>query len=151
MTQFFISISVWLHALATVIFIGHFVLLAVVYLPALSKNGPELSVISSRSRKWLYAALIVFMVTGIYLMFVDPNYRGIGDFNTVWAALMLVKHILVLAMIAMGFWFNSILRVGPLMNSNSPEQAVLRFRKYVNAMAVCGALVLLLTALAQTQ
>ncbi len=152
MTQFFISLSYWLHTLATVIFIGHFVLLAVIYLPVLSNggNGLVLSEISKRSRPWLYASLIVFMVTGIYLTVVDSNYRGVGNFSNFWAIMMLVKHILIAAMIAMGFWFNAILRVGPMMSSNNgAEQAIVRFRKYVNVMAVSGVLVLLLTALAQ--
>jgi len=151
MAQILISISTWLHAFATVVFIGHFVLLAGIYLPALSKNGPALSEISKRSRPWMYAALIIFMVTGIALMLVDPNYRGIGNFSNFWAVMMLVKHILIVAMIGMGFWFNAIMRVGPMMSSNYPEQAIIRFRKYINAMAVCGVLVLLLTALAQVE
>lgn len=151
MSQIFISLSTWLHALATVIFVGHFVLLAGIYLPALSKNGAALSDISKRSRPWMYASLIIFMVTGIYLTFVDPNYQGVGNFGNFWAVMMLVKHILIVGMIGMGFWFNAILRVGPMMSSNNPEQAIARFRKYVNAMAVCGVLVLLLTALAQVE
>jgi hypothetical protein len=65
---------------------------------------------------------------------------------------MLVKHILVLGMIAQGFWYNAILRVGPMMSSNhGTEQAIVRFRNYVNLMAVSGVLVLLLTAFAQAK
>jgi uncharacterized membrane protein len=149
MSQILISLSTWLHALATVVFVGHYLLLAVIYLPALSKNGPALSEISKRSRYWMYASLVIFMVTGIYLMFVDPNYQGIGNFGNFWAVMMLVKHILIVAMIALEFWYNAILRVGPMMSSNHPEQAMIRFRKHVNVMAICGVLVLLLTALAQ--
>jgi hypothetical protein len=38
------------------------------------------------------------------------------------------------------------------MSSNTgAEQAIARFRNYNNAMAVCGVLVLLLTALAQVE
>jgi len=151
MSQLLISLCYWLHALATVVFIGHFVMLAGIYMPALSKNGTVLSEISKRSRPWMYASLIVFMVTGIYLMLIDPNYQGIGNFSNFWAVTMLIKHILILGMIALGFWYNAILRVGPMMSSNNPEQAITRFRKYVNAMAVCGVLVLLLTALAQVE
>ncbi len=33
MSQILIALSVWLHALATVVFIGHYVLLAAIYLP----------------------------------------------------------------------------------------------------------------------
>lgn len=152
MSQILISISVWLHILATVVFIGHYLLLATIYLPVLSKNGTALSEISKCSRSWIYASLTIFMVTGIYLMLVDPNYLGIGNFNNFWAVMMLLKHLIIVVMIALGFWYNAILRVGSLMNSNmGVEQAIVRFRKHVNTMTVCGALVLLLTALAQVE
>ena len=74
------------------------------------------------------------------------------DFGNLWGILMLVKHLLVLGMIAVGFWFNAILRVGPLMSSNTGAVlAMARFRWYSNAMAISGVLVLLLTALAQVK
>ena len=151
MTQFLISISTWLHAIATVVFIGHFVLLVGIYIPALSKNGSALSEISKRSRPWMYASLLVFAVTGTHLMLIDSGYLGFMDFGNFWGVVMMLKHILVFAMIGMGFWFNAIMRVGPMMSSNNPEQAIARFRTYVNAMAICGVLVLLLTALAQVE
>ena len=152
MSQVLISLFYWLHAMATVVFIGHFVLLAVIYLPVLAKsgNGSVLSEISKRSRSWMYASLIIFIVTGIYLMIVDPNYRGVGNFSNLWAVMMLIKHILIVAMIGMGFFFNAILRVGPMISSNrGAEQAIGRFRSYVNMMAIAGVIVLLLTAFAQ--
>lgn len=152
MSQILVSVSYWLHTVATVIFIGHFVLLAVLYLPALADDGTALSRISRRSRYWLYASLIVFAVTGIYLTIVDPNYAGIGNFDNFWAIMMLVKHILILVMIALGFWHNAILRVGPMMiSNNNSELGVARFRNHVNVMAICGVLVLLFTALAQVE
>ena len=155
MSQMLFSLSTWLHALATVVFIGHFLLLSLIYLPAFGKSnaeiaGPILSDVSKRSRPWLYASLVIFMVTGIYLMIVDPNYRGVGNFGNLWAVAMLVKHILIVAMIGMGFVFNAFLRVGPMMSSNSgAEGAISRFGLYSRLMALCGVLVLLLTALAQ--
>ena len=153
MPQILLSLSTWLHALATVIFIGHYLLLTLIYLPVLAKapsGGTLLSAISKRSRSWMYVSLIVFAVTGIYLTFADSNYLGLGNFGNVWGVLMLVKHILILAMIVMGGYFNAILHVGPLMSSNSgAEQAIARFSSYSKWMAGSGALVLLLTALAQ--
>jgi uncharacterized membrane protein len=157
MTQTLIALSYWLHSLATVVFIGHYLLLALIHLPAMNNTsldvtGPILSEISKRSRRWMYVSLLIFMVTGIYLMFADPNYRGVGDFNNFWSVMMLVKHLLIVGMIAAGFWFNAFLRVGPMLSSrNSAEQAYARFRLFVNIMAVSGVLVLLLTALAQIQ
>ena len=102
MTQFLVSISTWLHAIATVVFIGYFTLMAVIVLPALSKNGPALSEISKSSRLWMYASLIVFAITGTHLMLIDSGYLGFMDFGNFWGIVMLVKHILVIAMI--GKW-----------------------------------------------
>jgi uncharacterized membrane protein len=153
MSQILIVLSVWLHALATVIFIGHFLLLSLIYLPVLTKNNATLlSDISKQSRRWSYISLLIFVVTGTYLTFADPNYLGFANFGNLWGILMLVKHIVILGMIAMGFWFNAILRVGPMMSSNSgAAQAASRFRLYVNLMAISGVLALLLTALAQME
>ena len=152
MSSILIALSYWTHALATVIFIGHYLLLALIYLPVLSKegNGLALSEISKRSRPWLYVSMIILAVTGSYLTIADPNYLGLGNFSNFWGVMMLVKHLLILGMLVIGFWFNAIMRVGPLMSSNTGAvQAIARFRWYNNAMAISGILVLLLTALAQ--
>ena len=155
MSQTLFSLFTWLHAIATVIFIGHFLLLSLLYLPAFARvqadiAGPILSDVSKRSRVWMYASLLVFTVSGIYLMIVDPNYRGVGDFGNPWAIAMLIKHILIVAMIGLGFFYNAILRVGPMMSSNhGAETGIARFGLYSKLMAVCGVLVLLLTAFAQ--
>jgi len=151
MTQILIVVSVWLHTLATVIFIGHYVLLSIIYLPVLpNSSGTILSGISRRSRPWLYASLVIFALSGVYLTISDPNYLGLGNFGNPWGILMLIKHVLILGMIGLGFWFNAIMRVGPMMSSNTnAENAIRRFRMYSNGMAVSGILVLLLTALAQ--
>jgi len=153
MSQILISLSIWLHSLATVVFIGYFVLLTLIYLPVLEKAGVSiLSEISKRSRVWLYVSMGTFLVTGIYLMFVDPNYFGVGQFTNLWSVLMLVKHILILGMLAMGFWFNAIWRVGPQMKTNTgASQAFLRFSQFSILMAISGILVLLLTAISQAQ
>lgn len=156
MTNILISLSVWLHSLATVVLIGHYLLLYLIYLPVLVKDPPDphngaiLSEISRRSRKWMYAALLIFVITGVLLTLLDPNYLGLGNFGNTWGMLMLVKHILIVVLLGLGFWFNAIWRVGPLMSSNSGAAlAAARFQTYAFLMSICGALVLLLTALAQ--
>ena len=153
MSQILIAVSVWLHALGTVVLVGHYLLLSGIYLPVLTRyNGAILSEISKRSRPWLYASLLIFIITGTYLMLVDPGYLGFMNFGNFWGIVMVIKHILVLGMIALGGWFNAILRVGPMMGSNnSAELGIRRFRLYSNLMAISGVLVLLLTALAQVQ
>ena len=153
MSQILNGLSVWLHALATIVFIGYFLLLALIYLPVLGmKDFSILSEISKRSRPWVYVSLLIFAITGVYLTFVDPNYLGLGNFGNPWAILMLVKHLLILGMIAIGFWFNAILRIGPMLNSNhGAARAIGLYRLYVNLMAIAGFLLLLLTAFAQVE
>jgi uncharacterized membrane protein len=156
MTSFLVATANSLHTLATIIFVGYYLLLSLLYLPTLAKpemgGGAALGEISKRSRPWLYASILVLGLTGAYLTLVDAHYLGIGNFSNPWAVLMLVKHILILTMIAIGFWFNFIQRVGPALRSYpSDPQRMARFRHYSNAMAVCGVLVLLLTAFAQVE
>lgn len=158
MSQTLTALSLWLHALGTVLLIGNYLLLSLIYLPVFVKNQAEplsgiiLSDISKRSRVWMYTSLFIFFISGIYLMVADPNYLGIGDFGNIWSVMMLVKHILIVAMLGIGFWFNGILRVGPLLSSKTGAgPALARFRQYSNLMAITGVLVLLLTAISQAQ
>ncbi len=153
MSQLLLALSTWLHASATVLLIGHYLLLALIYLPVLSHEqggGVVLSAVSKRSRYWLYASLLVFAITGIHLTVADANYLSLGSFGNPWSILMLVKHILVLAMIALGFWYNAVLRVGPALSSDvRGKQAIASFSLYARLMAGIGLIVLLLTAIAQ--
>ena len=155
MSPVLVALSLWLHAVATVVFIGYYVLLALIYLPAL-QDGPQdsrgatITLISRHSRTWLYLSLVVFAVSGAYLTLVDPDYLGLGNFSNPWTILMLVKHTIILLMVGMGFWFNAIMHVGPLATTGAP-QAIARFRSHVDWMAVGGLAVLLLTAIAQVQ
>ncbi len=149
MSDIFMVISLWLHALATAILIGNFLLLSFVYIPALATGGVDfLADASKRSRPWLYAALILLALTGGYLTLVDPNYLGLGNFGNPWGVVMLIKHTLIFAMLVIGFWFNALLRVGPNVATGTPEN-IRRLRLYANLMSGCGALVLLLTAVGQ--
>ncbi len=157
MSQFLIAASTWLHTLATVVFIGYYILLAVIFVPALESAsvqaaGPALTSISKRSRSWLYAALVVFAITGGYLTLVDSNYLGLGTFSNLWSIAMLTKHVLVVAMVGLGFWYNAIQRVGPMATSpNYPIAGLARFKSHVNWMAGLGLFILLLTAFSQVQ
>jgi len=132
-------------------------LFSLIYLPVFKTNqvnpisGTILSEISNRSRGWLYASFGIFIITGIYLTLVDPNYLGLGKFGNTWSVLMLVKHILIVGMLILGFWFNAIKRVGPEARTNpDPAQAFAPFSLYSKIMAIAGALVLLVTAVSQS-
>jgi len=155
MSSVLVALSLWLHTIATIVFVGYFVLLALIYLPAF-RDGPQeslgasITAVSKHSRTWLYVSILVFAASGVYLTLVDPDYLGLANFSNPWTILMLVKHTIILIMIGIGFWFNAIRRVGPQASTNlGGPQAILRFRSYVNWMSVCGVAVLLLTAISQ--
>jgi uncharacterized membrane protein len=157
MSQFISALSYLLHSLATVIFIGYFLLQALLYLPVLaesqsiSQGGLVLSQVSKRSRYWMYASLIIFLVTGVALMVLDVEYLGLGDFSNGWSILMLLKHLVILVMIGLGFWFNFIVRIGPMMDKSPiPDTILKRYKNYIFWMSVLGILVLLLTAISQS-
>lgn len=115
-------------------------------------DGAALGELSRYSRPWLYISLLVFILTGVYLLLIDSNYLGIGNFSNPWAVLMLVKHIVVVAMIALGFWFKVVKRVGQDLRSVPGDaQRRARFRRYSDIMTLCGVLVLILTAFAQIE
>lgn len=156
MTPIIIAACNALHALAALIFIGHYLLLSLLYLPVLTKveagGGKALGEISRASRPWMYASILIFFLSGIVLMILDSNYQGIGNFSNPWALLMLVKHLIILAMLVIGFWYNTRQHVGRALRSNPGDaQNLARFRRYSAAMSICGVLVLVLTALAQVE
>ncbi len=143
--------SYWLHTLATIILIGHYLLLALVFLPAIKNHlkGVELAgvlkEISTRSRSWINIALLVFLLSGVYLMIADANYPGFGRiFANGWTIFMVIKHILVVAMIFLAFRFNA---KSVRLEANPALPASLStLLRWTN---LCGLAVLLLTAVAQ--
>ena len=146
--------AIWLHMIATVLLIGYYLLQSLVFLPALEKTNkgemvlPLLGSISRRIMPIILGSILVFIVTGIVMMMVNPAYQGFGNFfANVWSILMTIKHVLILGMIALGSYMNVQFRKGFL----TPEQSLGFFRTVMNTMAFLGVLVLLLTAICQAQ
>jgi len=147
-------ISTSLHSIATAIFIGYYFTMTLLINPVLSRKESigftALSEISKRSRWWLYASMGVLAITGIYLTLSDPFYSGIGNFNTPWSILMLAKHIVIMVMVLIGFWFNAIRRAGPgMLSTSNGIPSFKRFNQYCVSMSIGGILILVLTAIGQ--
>ena len=153
MSTILIAASTWLHSLATVEFIGHYLFLSMVYLPVLQRQAQGAALlellehVSSRLRPLFGGSLLAFVVTGTYLMVIDDQYQGLGDFfaNT-WSALMIVKHVLVVAFLAIAIGSERTLTT---KLSDQQPQAVGQFRLTLGINSVLGLLILLLTAAAQ--
>ena len=153
--QVLIAISIWLHSLATAVLIGHFILLRLIYVPALARTvqgTAALAEIMSTGRRWIYTSLIVFAVTGFYLMLVDVNYLGLGNFGNAWGILMLTKHLIIFGMIALDLRFAARMRRRQAITSGSlAQEGFGQVRQFANLMGILGAVVLLLTAAAQLE
>jgi uncharacterized membrane protein len=141
--------ALWLHSLATVVVIGHYLLLSLVYLPYLGEAAgatgiaKPLGAVSARTRPLLLASLLVLAGTGGYLTVADPNYLGLGSFGNFWSVLMLAKHLLIGALLVLAGAFE--VSVRRALTGALPGWTKL----VVDGQAALGAAVLLLTAAAQ--
>lgn len=154
MTTFVIAFSIWLHTLATVVFIGHYLFMSLVYLPVFEHQAKGdalreiLEEVSGRLRPYFGLSLLIFIVTGTYLMMINQDYLGLGDFfGNAWSVLIVVKHVLVLAFLAIAIYSERSI-LGKI--SEAQPQALKQFRLSLGINTALGILILLLTTAAQS-
>ena len=150
------TVAIWFHMMATIVLVGHYLLQVLATLPVLKKsfNGHALLKVledlNSQIQPRIYASLGVFIITGIYLMLINPNYLGIGNFGNLWSALMLVKHLIVVGMIILAIQLNKKLKAR-LSDPNQAGAALKRAERLIFALSAGGILVILFTAIVQAQ
>ena len=151
-------LAVWLHTLAFVIAWGYYGILGRMVLPAIERTldaptqGTMLADIERRALPLIVLSLVLFTITGDYLLVIDPQYEGLGQFfSSTWATLMLVKHGLVIGLVVAGVYVDRLIRRGAAATSDTERQSTLR-RVGLGAEAATGlgALIALLTAAAQS-
>jgi putative copper export protein len=95
----------------------------------------------------LGGALLVFIVTGTHLMLTNENYLGLGNFfGNLWSILIIIKHVIVLAFLALGIIAERI--YVPQISDEKPE-ILQRYRLSLYGNLALGVLILLLTSIAQ--
>ncbi len=149
----------WLHLLATVIMIGMYVMLAAVFTPVFvgqlraAALGQLIVAVYGKARPFVAGSLLVFIVTGVYLMLVNKQYVGIGRFDNTWSTVLLIKHIVVLVIIGIG----AATQLGPMRQLEAAlptadeariQSAVARLKTLEIIGMIGGVVVLLLTAIA---
>jgi uncharacterized membrane protein len=154
MTIFLIALCTWLHTLATIVMVGYFLFLGLVYLPVMERrlHGSELRDFLMASSKQLQpyfgGALLVFIVTGTYLMATNSNYLGLGHFfANGWSALIVLKHVVVVAFLALAVVAERIYQ--GKISAEKPE-ILKRYKLSLYANLALGMLILLMTAIAQS-
>jgi uncharacterized membrane protein len=152
MSALLITASTWLHTLATIVFIGHYLFLGFVYLPVFQRQAQGVALrevlqqVSGRLRPSFGGSLLIFLITGTYLTLIDVQYQGLGDFfANAWSILIVIKHVLVVGFLALGVYVERAImtRIG-----DRPTQALQQFRRTLGANTMLGLLILLLTAAA---
>jgi uncharacterized membrane protein len=99
-----ISLAYWFHMLATVVWIGGLAALSILVMPAARRSLDEKAypAFLARLQRQLdplgWASLLVLVGTGLFQMSANPNYEGFLSVNNRWAAAILAKHLVFLAM-----------------------------------------------------
>jgi uncharacterized membrane protein len=148
-----VALSTWLHTLATIIMIGYYVFTGLIYLPILGRQMQAdalrdlLERVSARLRPYFGASLLIFLVTGTHLMLINESYLGLGNFfGNSWSVLIVVKHVLVLAFLALAV-FSERAFLGQI--SDQRPEALNKYRWALKINTVLGVVILLLTSIAQ--
>ena len=109
MSEAALAISLFFHIAATVIWIGGILLITFMVVPELNRilaEQPALFQLLRRLRERFTVlgnlALATLVVTGVLQMSTDPNYEGLLSFSNRWSQVLLLKHILIIAMAALG-------------------------------------------------
>ncbi|MCY3831609.1 MAG: DUF4149 domain-containing protein [Chloroflexi bacterium] len=111
MSEAALALSLFLHIVATAVWIGGILLIAFLVLPELNQalaEQPTLHRLLSRLRKRFNLignlALAVLIVTGLLQMSTDPNYEGLLRFSNRWSQTLLLKHLLIIVMALCGLF-----------------------------------------------
>lgn len=147
----------WLHQASIVALLGYYLVLAVVVLPALQRAldghelGASIGTIGRRSRPLVGTTIVVFLVTGTYLLLSAGRYDGLGNlFASTWTVLLTVKHLVVLLMLLVAFAVDRLsVAVAQAADGEARRTALGMLGLAAQGMTVLGLVVLLLTAAAQ--
>jgi uncharacterized membrane protein len=151
--------AVWLHTLALLIALGYYGILGRVVVPSLERTlaGADLSAalvaVERRALPLVAVSVVLFTATGSYLLVIDEEYAGLGNFfASTWTTLMLVKHVLIAVVVALAVAVDRFVRqAGRASDEGARGEAVRHTRLAAEAVTGVGALIILLTAAAQLE
>ncbi len=104
-----LALSLFVHILATVVYIGGLLVTALLVFPEVRRaidGQPAFYRVLSRLRQRFYPisnlCLAALWVTGLLQMTADPHYDGFLTFDNDWSRIMLLKHLLIVGMMVAG-------------------------------------------------
>ncbi len=109
MSPWILAVNYFFHLIATVIWIGGMVMLALVVWPSSRRvlgGDPKLAALLADLRKRFNPlaslSLVVLVITGMIQMTGNPNYDGLLGFTNDWSRAILLKHVAILGMLIVG-------------------------------------------------
>jgi len=125
--QLVYAMVIFLHDLFTAIWVGGLTTLGLTVLPAARKvlgKGPQtkqlMDAIQKRLSTLVYASIVGLVLTGLLQARRSPAFLGLFSFGNAYSTVLALKHILVLAMIAVALYRSLVL--GRLRGPSSPAQ-----------------------------
>jgi len=100
-----LTITFWLHMLATVTWVGSLAAISFLILPAARRSldvdaqGALIDAIQRRLEPLAWFCLALLVVTGMFQLSTSPHYNGLLSTSNQWSIAILVKHILVVVMV----------------------------------------------------
>jgi len=150
--QIVFAVITFLHDLFTAVWVGGLITLGITVLPSAKKvlgAGPQtkklMDTIQKRLSVLVYVSIVVLVVTGMLQANRNPAFQGLFSFGNPYSTVLTLKHILVLAMVAVALIRSLALgrRSGPATASQEKLSAGLLFLNIA-----LGIVVLLLTGFA---
>lgn len=159
-----LTLSFWLHMLATVVWLGGLAAMALIVLPAMRRRlkpgdfAVWLGALNQRldSIGWLSLGLLTF--TGLIQMDGNPNYEGLFALSNPWSQAICLKHIAFIGMIGVSAYITW--SVAPALQRAALKRAKgaasnekflsSRLQKLIALNLFLGLLILVFTALART-
>ncbi|MBN1581797.1 MAG: hypothetical protein JXA89_13920 [Anaerolineae bacterium] len=150
--QIVFALVTFLHDLFTAIWVGGLITLGITVLPSARRvlgTGPQtrklMDAIQKRQSILVYVSIVGLAVTGLLLSNRSPAFQGLLRFGNAYSAMLALKHILVLAMVAVALIRS--LALGRGRGPQKPAQEKLSAGLLFLNVAL-GVLVLLLTGFA---
>jgi putative copper resistance protein D len=157
-----LAASYLVHIIATTVWIGGIVFMALVVMPAVEGEAGcsrLLAAIQKRFTPIANIGLVVLIVTGMVQLTANSNYAGFLNFSNTWAKAILLKHVSVGGMVLAALYMNLVLqpdinRMTMLLTSGKakPEETAALSRRQSHLMqinVVLSIIVLLFTAIAR--
>jgi putative copper export protein len=125
------ALITFLHDLFTAVWIGGLIILGLTVLPSVKKvlgKGPQtkklMDTIQKRHGVFVYVSMIGLVLTGLLQANRSPAFQGLFSFGNTYSTVLTIKHILVVAMIAIALYRSLVL--GRKSGASTPSQEKLK-------------------------